>query len=138
MKGLSAALLPLAIAAGLLCACQTSRPMLVAPPGQAHAVDAVFFEQVSVFDGASDTLSPPSDVLIENGRISGFGPHGTISGVAAARAIDPQADYGRIAVGKRADLLLIDGDPLADISATEQIAGVWQDGRRAERAVIQR
>jgi imidazolonepropionase-like amidohydrolase len=51
----------------------------------------------------------------------------------AARAIDPQADYGRIAVGQRADLLLIDGDPLANISATERIAGVSQDGRRLER-----
>jgi len=48
----------------------------------------------------------------------------------AARAIDPAADYGAIKSGMRADLVLIDGDPLADISATERILGVWQDGRR--------
>ncbi len=51
----------------------------------------------------------------------------------AARVIDPQADYGRIAVGQRADLLLLDGDPIADIAATEKIAGVWQDGRALTR-----
>jgi len=53
--------------------------------------------------------------------------------INAARAIDPRADYGEIKPGLRADLLLIDGDPLADISATEKIAGVWQDGRKLDR-----
>jgi imidazolonepropionase-like amidohydrolase len=51
----------------------------------------------------------------------------------AARVIDPKADYGRIEVGQRADLLLVDGDPLADVSATEKIVGVWQDGRAIRR-----
>ena len=54
----------------------------------------------------------------------------------AARAIDPRADYGTIAPGQRADLLLIDGDPLADISATERIAGVWQEGQRLLRRTV--
>ena len=48
--------------------------------------------------------------------------------------LDPGADYGEIAPGKRADLLLVEGDPLADITATERIAGVWQDGRPIVRA----
>ncbi len=51
----------------------------------------------------------------------------------AARVLDPKADYGRIEVGARADLLLVEGDPLADIAATERIVGVWQDGRGIQR-----
>ncbi|MFE7801393.1 amidohydrolase family protein [Nocardia sp. NPDC057440] len=40
------------------------------------------------------------------------------------------ADRGRIAPGKRADLLLVDGDPTTDISATRSIAEVWRRGVR--------
>ncbi|MGY6586895.1 MAG: CIA30 family protein [Wenzhouxiangella sp.] len=36
---------------------------------------------------------------------------------------------GCIAPGCRADLLLVDGDPEADIRATRQIAAVWKNGR---------
>ncbi|GAA0931804.1 amidohydrolase family protein [Nonomuraea longicatena] len=42
-------------------------------------------------------------------------------------------DRGRIAPGLRADLLLVDGDPTADIDHTLDIAGVWRGGRRVER-----
>jgi imidazolonepropionase-like amidohydrolase len=38
------------------------------------------------------------------------------------------SDRGAIAVGQRADLVLIDGDPLRDISAVRQITGVWCAG----------
>jgi imidazolonepropionase-like amidohydrolase len=38
------------------------------------------------------------------------------------------ADRGRIEPGLRADLVLIDGDPLADIRATRSIRRVWCDG----------
>jgi imidazolonepropionase-like amidohydrolase len=38
------------------------------------------------------------------------------------------ADRGVIAAGKRADLVLIDGDPLADISAVSKITAVWCAG----------
>jgi imidazolonepropionase-like amidohydrolase len=41
-------------------------------------------------------------------------------------------DRGRIAVGRRADLLLVDGDPLEDISNTLNIRGVWRRGVRLE------
>jgi imidazolonepropionase-like amidohydrolase len=37
-------------------------------------------------------------------------------------------DRGRIAVGLRADLLLIDGDPLVNISDTLNISAVWRGG----------
>jgi imidazolonepropionase-like amidohydrolase len=38
------------------------------------------------------------------------------------------ADRGVIAPGKRADLVLVDGDPLADISAVSKITAVWCAG----------
>ncbi|GAA5076851.1 imidazolonepropionase-like amidohydrolase [Thermocatellispora tengchongensis] len=43
-------------------------------------------------------------------------------------------DRGVIAPGKRADLLLIDGDPLADITATERVLRVWCAGIEHETA----
>ena len=42
-------------------------------------------------------------------------------------------DRGTIAPGKRADLLLVDGDPTADIKATRKIAGVWKLGVAVNR-----
>ncbi|MFK4087128.1 amidohydrolase family protein [Kribbella sp. NPDC020789] len=40
-------------------------------------------------------------------------------------------DRGRLEVGARADLLLVDGDPLADISATQRIRDTWVAGELA-------
>ncbi len=44
------------------------------------------------------------------------------------------ADRGRIAPGLRADLVLVEGDPTADIAATRAIVAVWKNGHRIERA----
>ncbi|MEO7015796.1 MAG: amidohydrolase family protein [Leifsonia sp.] len=38
------------------------------------------------------------------------------------------ADRGRILVGRRADLLLVDGDPTADITAISHIHTIWRNG----------
>jgi imidazolonepropionase-like amidohydrolase len=38
------------------------------------------------------------------------------------------ADRGRIAPGRRADLVLVDGDPTADITATRSVVTVWKNG----------
>jgi imidazolonepropionase-like amidohydrolase len=57
-----------------------------------------------------------------------------IGATAAAARIFHLDDRGTIAPGKRADLLLVNGDPTADIKATRNIAGVWKDGVAADRA----
>jgi imidazolonepropionase-like amidohydrolase len=41
-------------------------------------------------------------------------------------------DRGRIAPDLKADLILIEGNPLADIDATLDLRGVWRDGALAE------
>lgn len=44
-------------------------------------------------------------------------------------------DRGRIASGLRADLLLVDGDPTADITATRAIARIWKNGYAIDRTL---
>jgi adenine deaminase len=57
--------------------------------------------------------------------------------LAAATSIPARlfglTDRGRIAPGLRADLLLVDGDPCADITATRNIAAIWRNGTRLHR-----
>jgi len=57
--------------------------------------------------------------------------------LAAATSLPARAfgitDRGRIAPGLRADLLLVAGDPAADIRATRNIAAIWKNGYRVER-----
>lgn len=47
-------------------------------------------------------------------------------------------DRGRIAPGLRADLLLVEGDPTADITVTRAIAGVWKNGHAVARPRMDR
>lgn len=43
-------------------------------------------------------------------------------------------DRGRIAEGLRADLVLVNGDPSSDITATRDIVGIWKLGVRHQRS----
>jgi imidazolonepropionase-like amidohydrolase len=56
----------------------------------------------------------------------------TIQALQAATSLPAKyfglTDRGVIAPGMRADLLLIDGDPIADIKATRKIKKVWLAG----------
>ena len=49
----------------------------------------------------------------------------TRNGAVAARGLD---EFGTIEAGKRADLLILSADPLADISNIRRVAAVWKDG----------
>jgi imidazolonepropionase-like amidohydrolase/Tol biopolymer transport system component len=55
---------------------------------------------------------------------------------AAARILGAEGDLGTIEVGKRADLILLDADPLADIRNTRRIWQVIQDGHLVDRPAI--
>ncbi len=54
-----------------------------------------------------------------------------VAATAAPAEVFGLADRGRLAVGARADLLLVDGDPLADITATQQTRRTWVAGEIA-------
>jgi hypothetical protein len=56
------------------------------------------------------------------------------SGTSAAAAAFHLDDRGQIAPGKRADLVLVNGDPTADIRNTRDIAAVWKVGHEIDRA----
>jgi len=51
----------------------------------------------------------------------------------AARAVGKQEQHGSVAVGKRADLVLLDADPLVDITHTRRIHAVLMAGRLHDR-----
>lgn len=51
---------------------------------------------------------------------------------AAATAFD-LGDRGRILRGRRADLVLVEGDPTTNIRASRNIVAVWKAGRRFDR-----
>src|SRR5271154_6967568 len=78
------------------------------------------------------------------GRIPGFAEHHELELMVQAGLTPMQAitaatgenakllnspDRGTIAVGKRADLLVLDADPLVDIRNTRKVVAVYHDGR---------
>jgi imidazolonepropionase-like amidohydrolase len=75
-------------------------------------------------------------LLAELGHLvrAGLGPSAALAAATSvpARAFG-LADRGRIAPGLRADLVLVDGDPTADITDVRAIAAVWKNGRAVDR-----
>jgi len=67
--------------------------------------------------------------------VLGFSPAAALRSATSVPAafLDPSRRFGVVAPGAVADLLLIEGDPLADISATEHIVAVWKGGREVLR-----
>jgi imidazolonepropionase-like amidohydrolase len=63
-----------------------------------------------------------------------------LQALEAATSLPAQAfrlhDRGRIAPGKIADLLLVDGNPALDILATRNIEGIWKSGTQVSRSSV--
>ena len=57
----------------------------------------------------------------------------TKNGAIASRGL---ADFGTIEAGKRADLLLLGADPLADIHNIRNISKLIKDGKVVDRATL--
>ena len=64
--------------------------------------------------------------------------HALASATSVPADVFKLSDRGRIAVGRRADLLLVEGDPTADITATRNIVGVWKAGTSFDRDAVRR
>jgi imidazolonepropionase-like amidohydrolase len=56
--------------------------------------------------------------------------------IVSARAMKLDRELGTVEVGKRADLILIDGDPLKDIAALRRVTRVIRDGRVYNAAAL--
>lgn len=56
--------------------------------------------------------------------------------VNVARHLGLEAEAGTVAVGKRADLILLEADPLQDIGAVTRLAGVMVAGRWLDRTAL--
>lgn len=71
---------------------------------------------------------------------AGLSPYRVLraSTVEPAVFLGPHADSGVVEVGRRADLLLLDADPLADVANARKIAGVMTAGRYLDRAELDR
>jgi imidazolonepropionase-like amidohydrolase len=75
---------------------------------------------------------------LENLVAAGLTPLEAITAATsgAARVLGAESGIGTIAVGKHADLILLDGDPLADIRNTRRIAYVLKGGRVVDRTEL--
>lgn len=56
-----------------------------------------------------------------------------VSATSAPATFFGTNDRGRVAPGMKADMLLIDGDPTQDITATRHIVAIWKNGYAVDR-----
>ncbi|MCH9023789.1 MAG: amidohydrolase family protein [candidate division Zixibacteria bacterium] len=70
------------------------------------------------------------DILVE----AGLSPLEALkSATSLPASVFGLTDRGRIDVGLRADLLLVDGDPTTDIDKTRNIVAIWKEGEMFDR-----
>lgn len=93
---------------------------------------AAFLAGVTVGFG-SDTIYPHEHANREFGRMVrlGLSPMGAIrtTGLNAARILGIDKEVGTVEAGKRADLVAVPRDPLADVTALENVVFVMREGR---------
>lgn len=70
---------------------------------------------------------------------SGLSPYEILEAATrnAAEYVGDASEFGTIEVGKRADLLLLEANPLEDVSNVSRLAGVMVRGRWISEAEIQ-
>jgi hypothetical protein len=70
---------------------------------------------------------------------SGFSPYEALRAatVAPAQFLGKEQEFGTIAIGRRADLLLVDGNPLEDVAVLSRPVGVMVRGRWLPRQELE-
>lgn len=105
------------------------------------AVGALHSAGVRIAAGTDASLPGVIHLELEDLVAAGLTPLeaiATATGVAA-QVLGAENEIGTVAVGRHADLILLDGDPLEDIRNTSKIWKVIQGGRIVDRdALIQR
>jgi imidazolonepropionase-like amidohydrolase len=78
------------------------------------------------------------DILLENGFTAFEAIEAaTVNAALVVERMVGEGDFGTIVEGNRADLLLVDENPLEDISTLRNPLGVLADGRWYPRRVLQ-
>jgi imidazolonepropionase-like amidohydrolase len=107
---------------------------------EARATVAKLAQAGVVIGVGTDTWEVPTAVHLEMEELvaAGLSPAQAIRAAtsSAARIIGAASELGTIEAGKRADLLILDADPLTDIRNTRRISAVVQDGHVVDRAAI--
>jgi len=82
--------------------------------------------------GPFDTEFGHLDYNVDLARLAGLSPMESLQVVTrnAARLLGLDADVGTVEVGKVADLLVLDGDPLESAGHLTRVAAVFKDGLR--------
>jgi imidazolonepropionase-like amidohydrolase len=139
-------------------------PTLVAPQGVIDAAEAgaavpaeavTKAREVTEIHHASFRRAVEAGVPVAMGTDSGVTPHGqnlrelalmAANGMAppdvlvattraAAELMGVEDELGTLEAGKRADLVVVDGDPFAFADLRERVRAVWRDGRLVAGAV---
>lgn len=109
-----------------------------------HSVSMLHAAGVQIIAGTDSNIAPGSPAQVPHGKSmhdelallvqAGLSP---LEALRSATVVPAEffglADRGTVEVGKRADLVLLNGNPIDDISATRQIAEVWITGERVPR-----
>jgi hypothetical protein len=114
-------------------------PLLAPIVRQAITAEAAR-RNIPLAEGCSTTPAGPLLDTLEARIHSGLTPQQAIDSatIDAARKLHIDAETGTIAAGKRADFLLVAGDPLEDISALAHIVSVSANGHLYSAASLQR
>jgi imidazolonepropionase-like amidohydrolase len=108
-----------------------------------HLVGAMHKAGVPILAG-TDTTNPycfPGFSLHDELALlveAGLSPHAALQSATRlpAECLELEKECGTIAVGKRADVVLLDANPLQDIRHTKKIAGVCVAGRWLDRSAL--
>ena len=95
-----------------------------------------FFSTDAIYGQWGDECTDLPWLTVLLGERGGLGPHDALRMVTAipAQAIGLGRETGSVSPGRRADLLVVRGNPLESLRALLDVAAVYQDGRRVAPA----
>jgi len=115
------------------------KPRRITYDNAVRSVQALHRAGATILAGTDANSDPAAPTTVEHGAAlheelvllvrAGLSPVEALNAATRSAAdVFGLADRGRIDVGLRADLLLVDGDPTTDILATQGIRSVWIGG----------
>lgn len=87
-----------------------------------------YIRNVTITDVVNQTLKPGQTIVINNGLISDIQPIIQSATINPAKILNHQDSLGSIAIGKKADLILLNANPVDDIHNVSKIELVINKG----------